>query len=98
MQFKWDERKRLVNLAKHGLDFRRAVQVFDSPSFIYTSCRQNEARWVTIGEARGHLVAVVWTWRSGAIRVIPMRRARREEERRHRELRGRGTAGDDRAR
>jgi len=33
MRFEWDEGKRLSNLAKHGLDFRRAVDVFDRPSF-----------------------------------------------------------------
>ena len=31
---------------------------------------------VTVCEADGRLVAVVWTWRSGTIRVISMRRAR----------------------
>jgi uncharacterized DUF497 family protein len=35
MRFAWDERKREANLVKHGLDFRRAVQVFDGPSFTY---------------------------------------------------------------
>jgi uncharacterized DUF497 family protein len=97
MRFEWDERKRQANLVKHGLDFRRAVQVFDRPSFTYPSPRQDEERWVTVGEAHGRLVAVVWTWRSGAIRVISIRRARREERRAHRELHGRGSAGDDRA-
>jgi uncharacterized protein len=98
MRFEWDERKRQANLAKHGLDLRRAVRVFDRPSFTYPSPKLDEARWVTVGEARGRLVAVVWTWRSGAIRVTSMRRARREESRRHRELHGRRTAGNDRAR
>jgi uncharacterized DUF497 family protein len=43
MRFEWDERKRLANLAKHGLDFRRAVQVFARPSFSYPSPRQDMA-------------------------------------------------------
>jgi uncharacterized DUF497 family protein len=45
MRFEWDERKRLANLAKHGLDFRRAVQVFDRPSFSYPWLKQYEQRW-----------------------------------------------------
>jgi uncharacterized protein len=90
MRFEWDERKREANLVKHGLDFRRAVQVLDRPSFTYSSPRQDEARWVTVGEAYGRLVAVVGTSRSGAIRVISMRRARREERRQYRQLHGRG--------
>ncbi|MGH6903977.1 MAG: BrnT family toxin [Geminicoccaceae bacterium] len=44
MRFEWDDRKRLANLEKHGLDFRRAVQVFDGPSFSYRSSRQYEER------------------------------------------------------
>ena len=88
MRFEWDERKRRVNLAKHGLDFRRAVSVFDRTSFTYPSPRLDEERWVTVGEAHGRLVAVVWTWRSGAIRVISMRRARREEAGQYRQLFG----------
>jgi uncharacterized DUF497 family protein len=47
--FEWDERKRLANLTKHGIDFRDAV------------------------------VAVVWTDRGGAIRIISVRAARRNE-------------------
>jgi uncharacterized DUF497 family protein len=44
MRFEWDERKRETNLVKHGLDFRRAVQVFDTASFSYPSPRQDEER------------------------------------------------------
>jgi hypothetical protein len=55
MRFEWDERKPLANLTKHGLDFRRAVQVFGRRSFTYLSQRQDEERWVTVGEARGRL-------------------------------------------
>ena len=88
MRFEWDERKRLANLAKHGLDFRRATEVFEQSSFSYLSARRGEDRWVTVGVAHGRLVAVIWTGRSGAFRVIPMRRARREETRQYRQLYG----------
>jgi uncharacterized protein (DUF4415 family)/uncharacterized DUF497 family protein len=57
MRFEWDECKREANVAKRGLDFRRAVQVFDRPSFTYLSLRQHEERWVTVGKAHGRLVA-----------------------------------------
>jgi hypothetical protein len=86
MKFEWDEPKRLTNLLKHGLDFRRAAEVFAGDGFSYPSPRQDEDRWVTVGTARGRLVAVVWTKRSDVIRVISMRRARREEERQYRQL------------
>ncbi len=95
MRFEWDEHKRLSNLAKHGLDFRRAVEVFDQPNLTYRSQRPTEARWVTVGVTHERLVAVVWTARAGAIRVISMRGARREERRRYRELHGGRAPGHD---
>jgi uncharacterized protein len=98
MRFEWDEPKRLANLAKHGLDFRRAVEVFDRSNFTYSSARRHEVRSVTIGVAHGRLVAVIWTGRSDAVRVISMRRARREEERQYRQLFGGRTERNDRAR
>jgi len=68
MRFEWDERKRLSNLLKHGLDFRRAADLFDGDCFSYPSPRLNENRWITVGNAHGRLVSVVWTRRSDAIR------------------------------
>jgi uncharacterized DUF497 family protein len=94
MRFEWDERKRLANLVKHGLDFRRATDVFAGSCVSYPSPRQNEDRWVTVGTGHGRLVAIVWTRRSDAVRVISMRRARREEERQYRELLRRRIEGD----
>jgi uncharacterized protein len=88
MQLEWDERKRRTNLAKHRLDFRRAVDAFQPPNFTYSSPRSEEARWVTVGASHGRLVAVVWTERQGAVRIISMRRARREEARQYRQLLG----------
>ena len=88
MRFEWDERKRLGNLTKHGLDFRRAAQVFNGPNFGYPSGRHGEDRRVTVGIAHDQVVAVVWTGRSGVIRVISMRRARRAEARQYRQLFG----------
>jgi len=88
MRFEWDERKRLSNLAKHGLDFRRAVELFEGANLTYPSARRDEDRWVTVGMVHARLVAAVWTRRSGAIRLISMRSARREETRQYRQLHG----------
>ena len=52
-RFEWDEPKRLANLLKHGLDFRRAAEVFAGDCFSYPSPRQTEDRWVTVGSGRG---------------------------------------------
>ena len=31
MKFEWDEKKRRINLKKHGIDFVEVRQLFDSP-------------------------------------------------------------------
>lgn len=35
MDFEWDERKRRLNLEKHGVDFLDAIQVFSDPNHIW---------------------------------------------------------------
>jgi len=37
MRFEWDERKRLANLEKHGLDFIDAVAVFEAAHIVVPS-------------------------------------------------------------
>ncbi|MCC7023141.1 MAG: BrnT family toxin [Thermomicrobiales bacterium] len=34
MEFEWDPGKRHANLDKHGIDFRRAIDVFSDPEHI----------------------------------------------------------------
>jgi uncharacterized protein len=52
------------------------------------SPRSGEQRWISIGELGDEMIAVVWTRRGAAIRVITMRKARDEEKRRYRALYG----------
>lgn len=49
--FEWDEFKRVNNLEKHGIDFVRAVKVFENPIVEKRDDRQNytEDRWIAIG-------------------------------------------------
>ena len=76
--FEWDEKKRLANIAKHGIDFRIAITVFLAPAALRRSDR-NEERWITIGPVKHRLVAVVWTPRGEAKRIISARPARPDE-------------------
>jgi hypothetical protein len=79
-QFEWDERKRLANIAKHGIDFEDAVCVFGQDGPVYETVRDAEQRWISIGSlANGQVVAVVWTLREKNCRLISARRARRHE-------------------
>jgi uncharacterized protein len=89
MNYEWDENKRAANIAKHGLDFWDGVAMFDGrPVYSHRSVRGEEGRIVTVGLLVGRFVAVVWTERGSAIRLISMRRARDEEKRAYRALFG----------
>jgi|SRR5580704_14316912 uncharacterized DUF497 family protein len=81
--FEWDSNKREVNLRKHGIDFEDAIEVFDGPILVHRSDRKEE-RWVAIGSLENRLVAVVFTRRTDVIRIISVRRARRNEESQYR--------------
>ena len=82
--FEWDERKRSANIASHGIDFRQAVAAFDGSPLVFRSDRNGEVRWVAVGRMRdGRVVAIAFTRREEAIRIISVRRARPDEEERY---------------
>jgi uncharacterized protein len=92
MRFEWDERKRLSNLEKHGLDFLDVLAVFeDSHVEVPSASRGGEERFLAIGTFEGRYVTVVYTARGEAIRVISFRRARHEERQTYQNLYGGGT-------
>jgi uncharacterized protein len=50
MQNDWDERKRLSNARKHGIDFRDAVEIFDGDTVTMEDNRLDlgERRFVSL--------------------------------------------------
>ncbi len=87
MEFEWSEEKRLRTLAARGLDFNDAPRAFDGrPVLTLGSPRGDEARWLSISVLDGRYIAIVWTMRGEARRIISMRRARRGEERDYRQI------------
>jgi uncharacterized protein len=81
LEFEWDENKRRTNLTKHRIDFGDAKEVLHDPA-AYTAISPRhvrERRYVIVGLTRGSLVAVIFTRRGGAIRIISARAARRSE-------------------
>ncbi len=89
MEFEWDEAKRESNLAKHGIDFGVAIELFDGrPAWTARSSYAQEERFLTTGTIEGRLVTVVWTPRGETIRLISARRARDAEQRAYRSLYG----------
>jgi len=72
-------------------DFLDGCRLFDGrPICTAPSPRGGEQRWISIGELDGEMIAIVWTWRGAAIRIITMRKTRDEEKRRYGALYGLG--------
>lgn len=86
--FEWDERKRLINIEKHGLDFEDAVFVFDGRPVLEAMTTHPEGRLLTVALWEERFITVVWTWRGECRRIISMRVARHEERAAYRELFG----------
>lgn len=82
MQFEWDENKRLINIRRHTIDFDDAVVIFDGDIVTVEDDRfdYGEPRFISLGVLRGEVIAVVYTERRDAIRIISARRATRYEE------------------
>ena len=85
MRYVRDERKRRVNLKKHGLDFADASKVFAGAMVLIEDDREDygEQRLLGIGLLEVLVVVVVPTEGNGKIRVISMREAERHEKDRY---------------
>jgi len=81
MAFEWDAAKNTANLAKHGIDFRDAVRIFEGPVLEKTDRRREygEERIAAVGVVKGFGLYVVYTIRGGKRRIISARRANRHE-------------------
>lgn len=81
----WDENKRQRNIDKHGIDFLDAVEAMSDPGQLtYRSDHpENEVHYITVGRIKELTVAVVFTVRERAVRIISVRRARKSERERY---------------
>jgi len=81
MLFEWYEQKRLENLSKRGIDFLDAKEIWQGEVLEVPSEQQEhgEQRHIAYGVLEGRIIAVVFTWRGEARRLISARRARRHE-------------------
>jgi len=83
--FEWDENKRLINLDRHKIDFEDAATIFDAPYLFKRSDRGGEVRFLAIGLFEGIEIAVIYTERKEACRIISARRGRVNERKTYRE-------------
>ena len=79
-QFEFDPRKSAANLAKHGIDFFDAQEIWMDDRRLEIDARSlGEPRTQVLGRAFGALWSAVVTVRASRIRIISVRRARPDE-------------------
>jgi len=80
VDFEFDEAKSRRNELKHGIDFIRAQALWLDPLRLEVPARtEDEPRWLVIGKIAEGTWSAVITYREERIRIISVRRARREE-------------------
>ena len=80
MKFQFDRRKRASNRTKHGIVFVEAQRLWDDPDLLEIPARtEDEPRFLVIGRIDGRCWSGVITYRGDGIRIISVRRSRREE-------------------
>ena len=86
MEFEWDEAKRQAVLEKHGIDFVDLGRFFDGDVLYMAAASDVEPREKAVGWSGRAWIAVIFTRRSGRIRLITARRARENERRAYRSV------------
>jgi uncharacterized DUF497 family protein len=82
MKYEWDELKKRKNLAKHGLSFEDAEQVFSGPCVTFEDDRfpygkSGLSPWACW---TGRLVVIAHAPRDEGTRIISMRKGNRREQ------------------
>lgn len=80
MPFEFDPAKSVGNLAKHGIDFLAAQELWADHALLEIPARvSGEERWLVIGRIGTKHWSAVITRRNGNVRLISVRRSRDEE-------------------
>ena len=80
MDFEFDARKSQSYKAKHGIDFIEAQVLWDDADLLEIPARtEDEPRFLVIGMIAGTHWSGVITYRDDRIRIISVRRSRKEE-------------------
>ena len=80
MDFEFDKNKSEVNKQKHGIDFNKAKKLWEDSDYIEIPVKTiDESRFLVIGKISGKHCTGVITYRDERIRIISIRRSRKEE-------------------
>lgn len=78
--FEFDEKKNRTNFEKHGIDFVDARRLWDDPDLLEIPAKpMDEPRSLVIGMISGNHWSGMITYRGNRIRIISVRRSRKEE-------------------
>jgi uncharacterized DUF497 family protein len=80
VELEFDTPKSDSNKRKHGIDFYEAQALWDDPDLIEIPVKtSDEPRYLVIGKISGKHWSGVITYRGEKIRIISVRRSRKEE-------------------
>ena len=81
MEFEFDPKKSEANLEKHEIDFDTAKALWLDMNAVEIPARSEfETRKMLIAAHDGKVWAAIFTERKGKVRIISVRRARKNEE------------------
>ena len=80
LNFEYDPVKSERNKKKHGIDFEEAKELWSDPEGVgFPAHSDDEIRYAILAQYRQVLWMGIYTMRSGKIRIISVRRARKGE-------------------
>jgi len=80
MIFQFDDEKSKTNKRKHGIDFVESQMLWADPDIIEIPVKGlDEPRYLIIGKIQNKLYSGIVTYRDDKIRIISVRRSRKEE-------------------
>ena len=80
MDFEFDKRKSQINKKKHGIDFIEAQALWNDPDRIEIPAKTiDENRYLVIGKIFDKFWSTIITYRNEKVRIISVRRSRKEE-------------------
>ncbi|SMC08397.1 BrnT family toxin [Nitratiruptor tergarcus] len=90
MHIEYDPNKSKANKQKHGLDFEEARELFENDDSLIVPAKiiDGEERYALIGYLDGKCYVAIFTYRGENIRIISVRRCRKNEERNYEEYNG----------
>ncbi len=82
MDIEYDVNKSKIKKQKHGISFEEAKKLFEDDALVVIPAKtvDNEQRFALISKFLGKCFVAIFTFRGGNIRIISVRRCRKNEE------------------